>query len=80
MRWTTQQLEILGRFLVSGTVAFAFLGCLGMLFVLVWFKVEISPGVREVLCILIGVLSREFGDVCARWVDKDKETKDESVP
>jgi hypothetical protein len=80
MSWSARKLEILGRFLVSGTVAIAFLGCIATLFVFVWLKIDIPPGTREILCLLIGVLAREFGDVCARWIDKDKDTKDESVP
>jgi hypothetical protein len=79
MSWSPKQLELLGRFLISGTVAFAFLGSIAMLFTLIWFKVDILPGVREVLCLLIGVLASEFRDVCARWIDKDKDSDDESA-
>lgn len=56
------------QILVSGTVAFAFLGSIAMLFAFVWYQVDVLPGVKEILCLLIGVLAREFGGVCTFWL------------
>lgn len=58
----------LTQFIVSGTIAFAFLGSIAMLFTLVWHQVDVPPGVKEILCLLIGVLAREFGGMCAFWL------------
>jgi hypothetical protein len=56
------------QIMVSGTVAFAFLGSMATLFAFVWQQVDVPPGVKEILCLLIGVLAREFGGVCSFWL------------
>lgn len=58
----------IAQVLVSGTVAFAFLGSIAMLFLLVWYHIDVLPGVKEILCLLIGVLAREFGGMCSFWL------------
>lgn len=58
----------IAQVLVSGTVAFAFIGSIAMLFLLVWYHVDVLPGVKEILCLLIGVLAREFGGMCSFWL------------
>lgn len=56
------------QFLVTAFVCGTFLGCLAMLFIIIWFKVPVEPGVREILCLLLGTLVREFGSVCGFWL------------
>ena len=56
------------QFLVTAFVCGTFLGCLAMLFIIIWFKVPVEPGVKEILCLLLGTLVREFGGVCAYWL------------
>lgn len=64
-------LRILGplaQFLVSGTVAFTFIGCLIALFVLVFQGIDVPAGTREILCLVIGALVGEFKGMCSHWI------------
>lgn len=58
----------LSQFLVTGTVCMTFISCLGALFAFVWFGIDVKPGLKEVLILLLGVLAREFGAVCQHWM------------
>lgn len=71
-----ETLSLVARIIVSGTISVAFLGSIAALFVFAWFKIDVPPGTKEILALLVGVLAREFGDMCGYWFWDQKEKRD----
>ena len=66
----------LAQFIVTGTVMWAFIVTLACLFYLAFNGIELPPGLREVICIMVGVLAREFGSVGSKWWNQRSEPKE----
>lgn len=58
----------IAQVVVSLLVVSAFLGAIAALYELARQAVELPPGVKEVLLVLIGVLAGAFKDVVGYWI------------
>ena len=80
MNFCLTRMTLLAQIIVSGTLAFAFIGSIAALFLFAWYGVDVPTGTKEALLILIGVLAREFADMCGHWLfDRAQPNEDSSA-
>lgn len=66
------------QFLLTGTIVWAFLITMLGLFYLALQRIELPSGLREVICIMVGMLAQVFGSVVSKWWAHKSDGKDNS--
>ena len=65
---TLEKLAPWAQVTCSALVIIGFFGCIGGFIWLSVMKIDLLPGIKEVLLVLIGMLASAFGDVIGFWL------------